>query len=82
MQHRRLDAESFAQAGDELRRQADFGYEHEHLATGLDHVLHALQVDLGLAAAGDAFEQKGIEGVARPQPAQCRLLLAVQGRPR
>jgi hypothetical protein len=43
----------------ELRREVDLGHQHQHLAAGVQRALRGLQVDLGLAAAGDAVQQRG-----------------------
>ena len=50
-----------AKAGEELRGESDLGNEHERLATAGDRRLDEPQVDLGLAAAGDAVEDEGAE---------------------
>ncbi len=48
----------------ELRRERDLRHQHQHLATLRQHVRGQAQVDLGLAAAGDAVQQPGAK--ARP----------------
>ena len=53
--------EPCAEARDELRRQRDLGHEHERAAARLEHALDEPQVDLGLAAAGDAVQEPGAE---------------------
>jgi hypothetical protein len=50
--------EPLAEAPDELWRQPDLGHEHQRAAARAQRVLDAVQVDLGLAAAGDAVEQE------------------------
>ena len=42
-----------------LRRQADFGNQHDCLPAELDDSLNRLDVDFGLAASGDAMQQNG-----------------------
>jgi hypothetical protein len=53
-----IDAQAIPEPRDELRRQPDLGYENEHLPAGSNDVGHDAQVNLGLAAAGDAVEQE------------------------
>ena len=43
---------------DQLRRQVDLGHQHEGLASGRERQAGGAQVDLGLAAAGDAVEER------------------------
>jgi hypothetical protein len=45
----------------ELGREGDLGDQDQGLAAAGDDLLHEAQVDLGLAAAGDAEEQEGLE---------------------
>ena len=45
----------------ELRRQADFRSQHQRLRAAFQHPGDQVQVDLGLAAAGDAVQQERIE---------------------
>jgi hypothetical protein len=52
--------ESFGQ----LRRQVDFRHQHQNLLTSRQDIGHPSQVNLGLAAAGDAMQQEGIEPIA------------------
>ena len=49
------------EAGEQLRREADFGNEHERLAPTRDDFLDYPQVHLRLSAAGHAFEHEGTE---------------------
>ena len=59
-------AQPGAEAGQGLRGQADFRHQHQRLAAARQAIGDGLQVDLGLAAAGDAFEQeRGEAGVGR-----------------
>ena len=53
--------EARGETPDELRGQADFGYEYEHAALPRQLPGRQAQVDLGLAAAGDAVQQPGVE---------------------
>lgn len=46
-----------------LRCQADLRHQQQRLATAGDHRLDQLQIDLGLAAAGDAVQQAGMKGI-------------------
>ncbi len=50
-------AEPRAEAIDRLRRQADLGHQHDRLPPEVDYLLDGLDVDLGLAAAGDAVDE-------------------------
>ena len=56
MQHRDIVPEPSREAFEELRRQADLRHQHERLSPGRNLLLYEVQVDLGLAAAGDTFE--------------------------
>ncbi len=40
-----------------LRRQRDLGHQHDRLLPAVDHLADAVQIDFGLAAAGDAQQQ-------------------------
>ena len=66
------------------RRQRDLGHHQQHAAARLAHRAREAQVDLGLAAAGDAVQQRG---VIRAPPARAaqrverRLLLVGERRP-
>jgi hypothetical protein len=48
---------ALGEAGFQLRRQVDLGHQHQHLAAGGQRLFGRMQVDLGLAAAGDAVQQ-------------------------
>ena len=56
-----------------LRRQGDLGHQHQYLAAAAEHIGDGAQVDLGLAAAGNAFKQ------VRREAVQC-LLIVLDGR--
>jgi hypothetical protein len=63
--------ETGREAGFELRRQVDLGHQHQGLAAVGQRALGGLQVDLGLAAAGDAVQQRGAgraHHAGRPAP--------------
>ena len=47
---------------DELRGERDLGHEHERALAGGARARDRPEVDLGLARAGDAVEQEGLEG--------------------
>ena len=64
----------------ELRRQIDFRDHQQHLTTGGQHALGGAQVDLGLAAAGHAVQQHGLEAIQGGQRFHRRLLRIVQRR--
>ncbi len=62
VQHRDRHLKARPEAAHQLRREADFGDQHQGLAPGPQRVFDDVQVDLGLAAAGDALEQEGTVG--------------------
>ena len=75
-------AEALGEARDDLRRQRDLGHEHDApCARAPASRPAALQVDLGLARAGDAVQQQARRR-ARPRAiaAQRRLLVGRQRR--
>src|SRR5438445_3005405 len=57
MHHFDARLEAFAETTQRLRGQADLGHEYEHLPAARHDLLDQREIDLGLAAAGDAFEQ-------------------------
>ena len=61
----------------ELRRQVDFRHQHQHLPAGRQHRSISAQIDLGLAAAGDAMQQMGAESGLRIDGGQGRGCSAV-----
>ncbi len=63
VQYRHRHREALAEAAQGLRREADFRHQHQYLLAGGQHRRHGLQVDLGLAAAGDAVEQKRLKAL-------------------
>ncbi len=50
--------QAFAETAQRLRGQTDFGHEHERLPAARDDVFDQREIDLGLAAAGDALQQR------------------------
>ena len=58
-------AEALFQPRGEDRRERDLGHEQQRLLSSPHRLAHQLDVDLGLAAAGDAFEQKRRERAER-----------------
>ena len=50
----------------QLRGEVDLGHQQQHLPAALQHFMHQVYVDFGLAAAGDAVQQKtSIAGLLR-----------------
>ena len=60
-----LGAEALLAAGEEGAGERDLGHEHERLLPALQALRDRLEIDLGLAGAGDAVEQGHGEAVAR-----------------
>ena len=54
-------AAAAAEALDRLRRQADLRHQHQRFLALPDHFLDGPQIDLGLAAAGDAVQQERLK---------------------
>ena len=54
----RAGAEACLDPVEELGREGDLGQEHQRLAAAAQRLGHRLEVDLGLARAGDALEQR------------------------
>ena len=54
----RRDRKALRPRGPQLRRQVDLGHQQQRLASARERTLAGLQVDLGLAAAGDAVQQQ------------------------
>ena len=62
-------------------RQRDLGHEQQHTAARLAHAARKAEVDLGLAAARDAVQERNLKRAARrqrAQPLQRRVLLRCQ----
>ncbi|CAM5620981.1 hypothetical protein RLIN73S_07444 [Rhodanobacter lindaniclasticus] len=84
MQHLDAHPQPFTQASHGLQRQANLRHQQQRLPALRQHLLDQRQVDLGLAAAGDAVEQErlvaaksGGDGGDRPA-----LLVTERGRHR
>ena len=58
MPFRRTDAEARGEAVEELRGERDLRHQDQALPAGADRVRHRLEIDLGLARAGDAVEER------------------------
>ncbi len=58
-------AETLLAAGDELAGERDLGHQHEHLTPPRQRGCDRLEIDFGLAGAGDAVEQRHGEAAAR-----------------
>ena len=88
--HRHGVAEALDEAAGGLRRQRDLGHEHDRRAAARERHLDGPEVDLGLAAAGDAVEQQRLPAAAacpsapRPPraPRVCVRSRLERGRPR
>ena len=81
MQHRQPARESGGEAPDCLRGERDLRHQDQALAALSQHIIEQAQVDLGLAAAGDAMEQKDIglvSGEGYRDPLRRRLLCRLQ----
>ncbi len=61
VQHGDRHREALAEAPDELRREPDLRHQHQRALAAPQRSLDGVQVDLGLAAAGDAVQQEGRE---------------------
>ena len=79
-----LGAEALLAAGDEMAGQRDFGHEHERLLALRQCGGDRLEIDFGLAGAGDAVEQRHGEAVIHiGEELACRVrLLRRKPRPR
>ena len=81
MQGMHFDAQPRAESRERLRRQSDLRHEHERLPPAREAIGDRLQIDLGLAAAGDAFEQHRAETVVRDDRLDRGALFVVERRP-
>ena len=63
-------AEAGGKTRGELGCQADLGHQHQHLLAGGDRIGSAAQVQLGLAAAGHAFQQRHTKALTLAQDGQ------------
>ncbi len=70
MPQRRRAAEAATEALDPLRRQRDFGQQDQRLRAGAQRFGDRLEIDFGLARAGDAFEQGDAEAAVAHRAAQ------------
>ncbi len=70
MQHRHRGIEALAEARQQLRRECDLGHQHQRPPPRGQYPFDEPQVDLGLAAAGDAVQHEGAKG---PEGAPDRL---------
>ena len=81
---RRPHPEAPREAFQELHRQRDLRQQDQDLLAGRDRRRHGFEIDLGLAAAGDAIQQMRGKSVRRHRrraaPAPPRCLVAVQLR--
>jgi hypothetical protein len=66
MEHGHHVAEAGLEAAQRLRGEGDLGDQDDGRAPGIKRRLHRLQVDLGLARAGDSVQQVAIAGSVRP----------------
>ena len=66
----------------ELRRQCDFRHQHQRLAALGENGVDRSQIDLGLAAAGNAVKQHDVEVVTADDGVHRRLLRRQQLRQR
>ena len=55
VQHGKRCGETIRKPLRQLRRQRDLGHQHQCAAPGRERMLDRVQIDLGLAAAGDAM---------------------------
>ena len=72
-------AEAALEALQPLGRERDLGQQHQHLPAGAQRRGDGLEIDLGLAGAGHAVEQRDAAAACRDQPAQ-RIGRAALGR--
>ena len=73
--HRPSAGQRFRDALRELRRQVDLRHEDQHLPAGGDAFARGGEIDLGLAATGDALQQERRERSARFADRRDRMLL-------
>ena len=80
VQGRHRHGEALAETLYGLGRQADFRNQHQYLLAGGQMRSHGLQVDFGLAAAGNAVKEEGGEAPGLLQSADRLALLRVGGQ--
>ena len=83
VQHRHHVAKARLKSPQDLRRERDLGDQHDRRAAPLQGILDRVQVDLGLARAGHAVQQKAgtdgdVTGDRAVQRRQCALLIVGQ----
>ena len=66
------------QTGDELRREADFGQQEQHLFARRERGGHGFEIGFGFAAAGDAVQQEGGKALCLRHRIGRGLLLGVE----
>ena len=70
MPFRRTHAEALGEAVEELRGERDLRHQDQHLLVAPDRLGHRLEIDFGLARAGDAIDQRHREAALRHGRAQ------------
>ena len=68
------------EAGEGLWGESDFRNEDEYLTAATEHVGHTAEIYLGLAAAGDAVQEPGLESPAVRDGIHSRRLFGVEDR--
>ena len=66
----RTHAEALGEAIEELRGERDLRHQDQHLLVAPDRLGHRLEIDLGLARAGNAIDQRHREAALRDGRAQ------------
>ena len=69
VQHRHLVAERAAHPAHRLRREADLGHQDDGAPARGQRAPHGLEVHQGLAAAGDAEQQRALARASASMPA-------------
>ena len=83
MQHRQRSRQPFPEAIQQLGSQADFRHQHQRLPSAFQHRFDQAQINLGFAAAGNAFQQEDLKLLQLRQDRRDRRRLSVvQGRRR
>ncbi len=80
MQGQHLGRQPFPVTAQGLRCEGDLRHQHQRLAAAFKHARHQLQIDLGLAAAGDTLQQVPLETAVQVHGIHHRLLLGMQRR--
>jgi len=76
---RRYDCPAVPETGHELRRERDFGHEHDDSASKLEAARRCTQVHLGFARRGDALEQKACRSPRSRRPTTASTARACAG---